>query len=587
MKFKAISIKQAITDIETGKIFLPPIQRNFVWKYDRIINLFDSLYRNYPIGNCIFWKLNPSTSQKYPLYKFITEYTENKNKTVKNELVPKNLLETDVFAVVDGQQRLSSLFIALAGTYKYKKSGKGLRNVDSSYISSKLHINLLAGEAKQIEDEELFEFLSEEDSHLTNENNLWFEVGKILTWKHANKANDIVDKISSTVYASNKKALINKFDIRRSKIISILQFLYQMINEERLYYFDIDNQNLDEVVDIFTRVNSGGMSLKKSDLLFSILVAQWIEGRDEILELVDSMRECDVEISQDFIMRTCLVLSDLPIKYNLESFTLKNINLIKKNWNNIKSSLLTLCELLPEIGYINHPNLSDNALIPLAYYIMHGGNIKTQKAKKSLQQYYVVSQVSGIFGGQGDQVLEKIRTEIKRQLLTENSLNFYAFTELKLPGGKTMKLTLSDLQYLVENTMYASPHAYFLLSLIYPTVDFKIRRYEVDHIHPKGKFNNTNLNNNGVRNIETIEYWKEACNQLPNLQLLGNKDNNNKRSKTVIEYLKNKTRKEQKEFIKDNLLPSNYKLLDLKNFEEFFDYRKRQLVAKLKRHFGI
>ena len=59
MKFESISIKQAVTDIETGKIFLPPIQRNFVWDSDRIVNLFDSLYRNYPIGNCIFWKLKP------------------------------------------------------------------------------------------------------------------------------------------------------------------------------------------------------------------------------------------------------------------------------------------------------------------------------------------------------------------------------------------------------------------------------------------------------------------------------------------------------------------------------------------------
>lgn len=155
-----------------------------------------------------------------------------------------------------------------------------------------------------------------------------------------------------------------------------------MLNDNRLYYFDIRNQNLDEVVDIFTRVNSGGMTLKKSDLLFSILVAQWNEGRDEIRELVESMRESNVNITQDFIMRACLVLSDLPLKYKLESFTSKNINLIKKNWSDIKNSLIKLCDLLPEIGYINHPNLSENALIPIAYYIKKGGNIKTLKAKK-------------------------------------------------------------------------------------------------------------------------------------------------------------------------------------------------------------
>ncbi|MDP2682396.1 MAG: DUF262 domain-containing protein [Deltaproteobacteria bacterium] len=389
MKFKSISIKQAITDVEGGKIFLPPIQRNFVWDYDRIVNLFDSLFRNYPIGNFIFWKLKPEACRNYPLYKFIREYSENKSKPIKNEPVSKNLLETDVFAVVDGQQRLSSLFFGLAGTYKYKKSGKGLQNVDSNFVTSKLYINLLATETRILEEEELFEFLGDEDSTFLNDRKLWFEVGKILTWKNADRATTLVNEtLQPLAVKSNKKTLIAKFENRREKIVATLKTLYEMLNDNRLYYFDIDNQNPDTVVKMFTRVNSGGMPLKKSDLLFSYLVAQWNEGRDEIKELVESMREDKVNIAQDFVMRACLVLSDLPVKYKLESFTLKNINIIKKNWIDIKNSLIKLCKLLPEIGYINHPNLSDNALIPIAYYIHKGGNIKNQKAKKSLQQYY-------------------------------------------------------------------------------------------------------------------------------------------------------------------------------------------------------
>jgi len=588
MKFESVSIKQAVTDIEKGKIFLPPIQRNFVWGYDRIVNLFDSLYRNYPIGNCIFWKLEPKTSQNYPLYKFITEYSENKSKTITNENVPSNLLEHDIYAVVDGQQRLSSLFIGLAGTYKYKKSGKGLQNVDANFVTSKLYFNLLAKETKSVDEETLFEFWGENDITL-NEKNLWFEVGKILTWKNPEQAEDVVNKVlQPKVLSSNKKTLIARFELRKEKINATLRTLYEMLNDNRLYFFDIDNQNLDEVVDIFTRVNSGGMTLKKSDLLFSILVAQWNEGRDEIKELIESMQESGVSISQDFIMRSCLVLSDLPVKYKLESFTTKNISTIKKNWNDIKSCLMKLCSLLPEIGYNDYLNLSDNSLIPIAYYIKKGGTYKTQKSKKDLQKYYVVSQVRGIFGGQSDQTLEKIRADIKKQLEKDNSLNYQNLIDLKLPGGKTFELTLSDLQQLVEDTNYFSPHAYFLLSLIYPTVDFKIRRYEVDHVHPRSKFNNTNLWNNGIEDAETIEYWiDEKRDLLPNLQLLGDKDNSNKRAKTIVEYLKAKPIRERREFMKENLLSSDLKFLELKNFDEFFEYRKRQLVSKLKKHFGI
>ena len=298
------------------------------------------------------------------------------------------------------------------------------------------------------------------------------------------------------------------------------------------------------------------------------------------------MQESGISISQDFIMRTCLVLSDLPIKYKLESFTSKNINIIKKNWNEIKSCLIKLCDLLPEIGYNDYLNLSDNSLIPIAYYIKKGGIHHTQKSKKDLQKYYVVSQVRGIFGGQSDQTLEKIRAEIKRQLEKDKSLNYQNFIDLKLPGGKTFELNLNDLKDLVENTTYNSPHAYFLLSLIYPTVDFKIRRYEVDHVHPRSKFSKANLESIGIED-EVMEYWMdEKRDLLPNLQLLGIKDNSNKRAKTIINYLKAKPIRERKEFMKENLLPE-IKLLELNSFDDFFEYRKRQLVTKLKKHFGI
>jgi uncharacterized protein with ParB-like and HNH nuclease domain len=587
MKFEAISIKKVVFDIEEGRIFLPPIQRNFVWNYERIVNLFDSFYRNYPIGNCIFWNLKPDTSRNYPLYKFIKEFTENKNKPVKNEHVPQNLLQQDVYAVVDGQQRLSSFFIGLAGIYKYKKTGKGLQNIDSNFIPSKLYFNLFANDGKEDIDQ-LFEFWSDEDAATLNDRNLWFEVGGILTWKSANKAEDYIKLLETKVKATNKKTLTSKFETRKERILNSLKALYAMINENRIYYFDVNSQNLDEVVEIFTRVNSGGMTLKKSDLLFSILIAQWNDGRDEIKDLVESLRESNISISQDFVMRTCLVLSDLPVKYKLESFKKKNIGLIRKNWNDIKNSLLKLADLLPEIGYKDLPNLSDNALIPIAYYIMKGGKIDTIKAKKALQLYYVVSQVNGIYGGQSDQVLEKIRTEIKKQLSKDIILNFQELSEVKLPGGKSLKLTIQDLSELVEDTSYGSPHTYFLLSLIYPTVDFKIRKYEVDHIHPRSKFNRSNLISIGITDEETIEYWKEEkCNQLPNLQLLGAKDNNNKRSKTLNEYIQAKTPKERADFIKDNLLPSDKGLRELIKFDDFFEYRKKQLINKLKKHFDL
>lgn len=588
MKFKSISVKTAILKIAQGSIFLPPIQRSFVWERERILKLFDTLYRDYPLGNCIFWNVKPETSRHYPLYRFISAFSEDNQEKFSNEQAPKHLLDKDVFAVVDGQQRLSSLFIGLAGSYRYKKSEKGLRNISANFIDSKLYINLFAVEKKDAE-ESLFQFLGLDASKSLTDKSFWFEVGLALKWTKISSARDYIETVmTSRVEGLNKKIINTKFENRKEKVATILESIWRMLHEKRLYYFDIENQNLDEVVDMFIRVNSGGMTLKKSDLLFSVLVSQWNEGRDEIKRLVESMRESRLITSQDFVMRACLMLTDAPVKYNIGAFNADNIKKIKDNWGAIKSSLLKLCELLPEINYIDHPNLSENALIPIAYYIMKNGVTKTLASKKSLQRYYIISQVNGIFSGQNDQVLERFRSEISRQLEIGKSLDFQELVEMKLPGQRTMALDLESLEELIDNTAYGSPHAYFLLSLTYPTVDFKVRRYEIDHIHPKSRFTLNNLKQNEITDPNKINDWISwKRNALPNLELLGN-DNQFKGAASIIDYLAKQTPKDRKQFCIDNLLPiPGHSNFELKNFDSFYEARKLLLVDKLKPYFGL
>lgn len=580
MKFKAISAKTAISYINQGKLFLPPIQRDFVWKDKRIVNLFDSLYRDYPIGNCIFWKLEPSTYQSYPLFDFVKTYTEKKKRNNTILQVPINLLNGDVHAVVDGQQRLSSLYIGLIGSYEYKTRGGGDSN------KTKLYINLLSSESKELEDaDSIFSFLNDTESQSINEKNLWFEVGIVYKWKNSDLAKTYVDKIlNKRIKNSKKKTLIAKFAFRRDDIIQRLSRLYAMISDKNILYFDIDNQNLDEVVNIFSRVNSGAMVLKPSDLMFSILVSQWNEGRVEVDELIDSMSMNGLKISRDFIMRACLVLSELPVQYKIESFKSSKVKKIRENWILIKDSLLKLCNLLPEIGCNDFPILSENSLIPIAFYIKYGGNINSQTTKIDLQKYLVVSQVKGIFSGQSDQVLTRLRAEIKRQVDNKSNFSFKELANISLPRGKRLKITVSDLEEIVSNTAYPSPHVTLILSLIYPSISFVNTKYHLDHIHPSSRFNKTNLGNCGVFDETIIADWNEKKNLLPNMELLRPVDNQKKLNKPLTEFLKTITSiKYKKSFIQENLLPSNRDLYELRRFDEFYEDRKSKLIAKLKK----
>ena len=121
----ALTIESVIKDIDSKKYLLPSIQREFVWSTGQIEKLFDSLMRDYPINAFLFWKV-PREKEAgihvvHLLYEFLRDYHQKDNK--HNPKANTNGTE-DIIAILDGQQRMTSLYIALKGTYAYKMSYK-------------------------------------------------------------------------------------------------------------------------------------------------------------------------------------------------------------------------------------------------------------------------------------------------------------------------------------------------------------------------------------------------------------------------------------------------------------------------------
>ena len=107
-----VTISRAIDNIRKQKYVLPSIQREFVWKPEQVEKLFDSLMRGYPINTFLFWKIERDNLKDYPLYKFLKDFHErDKRHNPKLDLSPSE----DVTAILDGQQRLSSIYIGLGG----------------------------------------------------------------------------------------------------------------------------------------------------------------------------------------------------------------------------------------------------------------------------------------------------------------------------------------------------------------------------------------------------------------------------------------------------------------------------------------
>ena len=113
-----ITISEVIENIDNNRYLLPSIQREFEWEHTKIEWLFDSIMRNYPISSFLFWRVEGKTKGSYKFYKFLNSFREEFK--THNEEIPTNGLN-DFTVVLDGQQRLTSLYIGLKGSYAYKK----------------------------------------------------------------------------------------------------------------------------------------------------------------------------------------------------------------------------------------------------------------------------------------------------------------------------------------------------------------------------------------------------------------------------------------------------------------------------------
>ena len=362
-KFSTTTITKAIHSIATNKYLLPAIQRKFVWSTDQIEMLFDSIMRGYPINAFMLWLITDTTiKHNYKFYSFISNYCQHFGE--ENPDAPTPALLEDFYAVVDGQQRLTSLYIGLIGSYRYKKPNKWWVDTEENLPTRRLFLNIQSPLSSENDNsmEYEFSFLSADDLERDRDNvdKQWFLVGDILKFT---SFPDIVSYIAANNLTSNQFAM------------ETLSLLWNKIHtEELINYCTIDNQDQDKVLEIFIRANSGGTQLSFSDLLMSISSANWTnhDARKEIKDTKDKIflfGNPNFFVSQDFILKSILVLASEDIRFKLENFSRERVSHFENEWDRIKKSLICTFRLLGSLGYSNTLLRAQNAAIPIAYYI--------------------------------------------------------------------------------------------------------------------------------------------------------------------------------------------------------------------------
>lgn len=572
-----ISISDAITEIHRKQYLLPAIQREFVWKPDQIISLFDSLLRRYPIGSFLFWNVEKDRIKDYQFYEFVRDFHERDNKHNPKANVTG---EDNMMVILDGQQRLMALYIALRGTYAYKSPWKQWRN-DESFPKRKMYLNLLsfAGE-NDVDIYFKLAFLTEDVANVRNDNNYWFEVGKILDLRDEVDVNDYL--VENGLMAMNKES--SKFANRT------LFRLHSMIHKDRIinYYLE-HSQKLEKVLNIFIRVNSGGTQLSYSDLLLSIATAQWStkDAREEITTFVDEINNIGegFAFDKDFVLKSCLVLSDLTdIAFKVANFSNKNMSIIEEKWDDIAKSIRTAVELVSGFGYGEHTLTSNNAIIPIAYYVLKIGlpdnfvlSAKYQDDRKKIKKWLLLSLIKKVFSGQPDNVLRPIRIIIKS---CEDAFPFNSIIEKFKGTNKSIIFTDDDVENLFYSK-YGKGRTFSILVLIYPALDLR-NRFHQDHIFPKSWFKTRTLNSKGI-DQDKQEFYLNNVDFITNLQLIEGVPNEEKSSKDFKKWLQLTFKDEVtlNDFMNKQYIPQNISL-DFDNFIEFTEKREKLLKTKFK-----
>lgn len=555
------TINDIIRNFINKNTFLPAIQREYVWGTYEICKLFDSLMCGYPISSFLFWKIREEDKKKWIAYEYIRDFDTD---SPHNKEANLDGLNKDLYLVLDGQQRMTSLFIGLKGSFSYFYYGKKRK----SYLA----IDLLKLPSKEINPDELqygFSFIEEKE--FQNPQHCWYKVGDILNYDRARDAKQFIsDKIS--IFS----------DEQQKTIENNLEDLHYMVYTKRcINYYDLQTDDYDKVVEIFVRTNTGGVKLEYSDILLSTATAKWkkLKAREEINNFTDLINNIGLgyKFGKDFVMKGAMYLTEgLPIQYKVSSFTQPNLEKIEANWENIKNSLSQTISLLSSFGFNDKNIVSKNALLPIAYYIqnknvsnfVYSSNQDLMIIKNNIQKWFVLNTIRNSFGSSSDTILKQCQ-----EILEQYKNKDFPYKQLNEKLSVSSTFNEDEINNFLKQK-YGTKYSYLLLSLLYPDRDWLDKKFAEDHIFPQTEFTRAKLLKRGYSEEKVQEYLNNY-NTILNLELLEENENKSKNATPFDEWIKSR----DDNFKNRHLIPE-MKKYDFDNFLEFIKARKELLIQK-------
>lgn len=581
------TISDLVNKIMNQEIILPAMQRNFVWPENKIYHLFDSLMRDYPIGTFLFWDISDEIRKQYAFNQFIINVDDKKGEDQRGNTVNKEL--SKYIAVLDGQQRITSLLVGVMGKWITRIKGKK-RSLNTSYVDRYLCIDLLTC-PQNPDDEYLFRFVPDSEIETISEDkngnkHFWLKVSKVFSierkdgknieFDEADYMDDLCDKYQSDFNNARKKD--------RRKMLQTLRLALH--EKDNINYYEAQNKSLAEVIEVFVRVNSGGQKLSASDLMLSVASGNIGDEdihkkmQDAINTINTSVKSIDngFKVDKDLILTAGLMFTNakslsLQKKDNYEQNQMNAI--FNKNWDNIIEALKNTIQYIEYLGFNGNKLSSRNIILPIAYYFFKNNLTETHKdstSKKAscdrifIRQWMLRAIINDVFMEGTGSTLLRIRDLIDAE--SDKYFPLDALMEAKIKKELTINNEWQIDEILEEYNYGDAKIIPILMDLTQSSPD----TYQIDHIWPKSLLLSKKAfkKNYPTATDEEFKKFKDKCHKLANLQLLSPKENQEKNDILYEKWIETNHNQPNDEYFTKHLIPKNisYKFKDFINFVE-------------------
>ena len=352
-----MKISAILSNIELEQFALPEFQRGYVWGRENVRGLFDSLYRRYPVGGFLVWTTQPDAET-------VRGTSSSSGAAVK--------------LLLDGQQRATSLYGVMRG-----ESPQFFQGNERAFTDLFFDVR-----------HQSFEFYGPVKMR---DDPLWVSVTDLFR----SELEDVVTQVAS--HAEDFKVTL-EYQTRLMKLLGI--------GDVDLHIEEIsgDGRSIDEVVEIFNRVNSGGTKLSSADLALARLCAHSPQARNELRKLLADWAQAGFYFKQEWLLRCATAVATNQASFGaLRDVTVSDFSVALKKTARGVDFLLNL--LNSRLG-IDHDRVlaSSYALAALTRLVSdHGGSIADPHDQQRMLYWYVHCFLWGRYSG-------SVETRIRRDL---------------------------------------------------------------------------------------------------------------------------------------------------------------------------